>query len=75
MRAAADAGQAGVKAAHAGFQGRVDIGQAKPAGIVEMAAPEALAGNIERTRKQLAHHARVGIADGIGQADAVGAGI
>ncbi|MNS56894.1 hypothetical protein D3C72_897670 [compost metagenome] len=53
----------------------MDVGQAKPAGIVEMAAPEPIAGDIDGARKQLAHHVRVGIADGIGQADAVGAGI
>ena len=75
VRAAADAGEGGVEAGDAGLERGVDVGEGEAAGVVEVAAPEAVAGDPARFFEQLAHRGRAGVADGVGDADAVGAGI
>ena len=75
MRTAADAGQRRVEAGHADFQRRVDVGHREAARIVKVTAAEAIAGDAQRLLEQVAHHARIGVADGVGEAHAIGAGI
>ena len=75
MRTAADAREAGVEAAHAGLPGGHHVGQAEAARVVEVAAAELVAGDLEGALEELADHLRIGVADGVGQADAVDAGV
>jgi hypothetical protein len=75
MRAAADAGQAGVEARDADLQRRIRIREPHAARVVEMAAPQPVARDAQGTLEQAAHHRRIGIADGVGKAHTVGAGI
>jgi len=75
MRAAADAGQAGVETRDAYFQRGIRIREPHAARVVEMAAPQPVARDAQRALEQAAHHRRIGIADGVGQAHAVGAGV
>ena len=53
----------------------MDIGQGQAARVVEVAAEKPLPGQPQRLLEQAADRGRVGIADGIGQAHPVGAGI
>ena len=64
-----------VEAVDADLERRADVGQREAARVVEVAAPEAVAGDARGPLEQLAHAARVGVADGVGEADAVGAGV
>ncbi|MNS77693.1 hypothetical protein D3C72_1112780 [compost metagenome] len=75
MRTAANAPQAGIKAAHAALPGCVGIGQAHAACVVEMCVAQSVAYQVQGLVKQAGDRSRIGVADGVGQADAVGAGI
>ncbi len=75
MRAAADAGERSIEARNAHFHRRVDVRQREAPRVMEMAAPEAVARERPRLLEQVAHARRIGITDGVGDADAVRAGI
>ena len=75
MRAAADASQRGIEAAHTHLQRGQDVGQGQAAGVVEVAAPETIAGELHRLLEQATHRCRVRIARRVGEAHAVRTGI
>ena len=75
MRAPADAGERCVEAANTDLQRRGHVRQRQPARVVEMAAPEAIPGDAQDLFEQLAHHARIGVSNRVGEAHAVSAGI
>lgn len=75
MRAAADAGQRGIEAAHTHLQRGQHVGQRQSACVVEVAAPDAVAGESHRLLEQATHRDRVRIAHRVGHAHAVGTGI
>ena len=51
------------------------LASAESARVVEVSAPEPVAGDSKRLREQRAHGARIGVADGVGKTHAVGAGV
>ncbi len=75
MRATADAAGAGIEAAHAGLPRSKYIRGAETARIVEVAARQLVAGDGKALLEECLHLQRIGVADGIGQADTVDTGI
>ena len=73
--AAADAALRGVEGGHAGIERRHHVGEALPARVVQMRAAGLVAELGAQAREQPPHLRRVGVADGVGEADGVGAGL
>jgi hypothetical protein len=71
-RAAAEAAEGGVEAAHADLQGRENIRETEPARVVEMRADRHPAGHVEYLAEDPADCGRIAVADRVGEHQRIG---
>ena len=75
VRTPANARRAGIEAAHPGLPGGEHIGQPQPQRVVEVAAGQSIARDGEGCLEPSLDLLRIRIADGIGEADTIRAGV